>query len=131
MIKNQSQDDRPLHQTVAEGFEFKNGAKSIAVKFTEQKLSAHAGSATFRAWLHGTRWGERLAAQLPSVPKDGKPAEPKAGPATPEVLQSEVQAPPELSPFSPRRIKPTIPYYYTSETCFLSKVLLGNATFHN
>lgn len=31
-----------------------------------------------------------------SVPKDGKPAEPKAGPATPEVLQSEVQAPPEF-----------------------------------
>ena len=30
------------------------------------------------------------------VPKDGKPAEPKAGPATPEVLQSEVVAPPEF-----------------------------------
>jgi hypothetical protein len=65
MKKYQSQDDSPLHQTVADGFEFKNGAKSIAVEFTEQKLSAHAGSATFWAWLHGTRWRERLAAQLP------------------------------------------------------------------
>jgi len=68
MKKNQSQDNRPLHQTVAEGFEFKVGAKSIAVEFTEQKLSAHAGSATFWAWLHGTRWGETLARQLPHRP---------------------------------------------------------------
>ena len=58
-------DEGPLHQTVAEGFEFKAGPKSIAVEFTEQKLSAHAGSATFWAWLHGTRWRDRLAAQLP------------------------------------------------------------------
>ena len=65
MKKNQSQDDGPLHQTVAEGFEFKTGAKSIAVEFTEQKLSAHAGSAVFWAWLHGTRWGETLARHLP------------------------------------------------------------------
>src|SRR5688500_10883638 len=65
MKKNQSQDDSPLHQTVADGFEFKNGAKSIAVEFTDQKLSAHAGSAAFWAWLHGTRWRERLGAQLP------------------------------------------------------------------
>ena len=65
MKKNQSQDDSPLHQTVAEGFKFKAGAKSIAVEFTEQQLSAHAGSATFWAWLHGTRWGETLARQLP------------------------------------------------------------------
>lgn len=65
MKNNQSQDDGPLHQTVAEGYAFKVGAKSIAVEFTDQKLSAHAGSATFWAWLHGTRWRERLAAPLP------------------------------------------------------------------
>lgn len=65
MKANQSEDDGPLHQTVAEGFEFKAGEKSIAVEFTEQKLSAHAGSATFWAWLHGTNWRETLAAQLP------------------------------------------------------------------
>jgi hypothetical protein len=65
MKKNQSQDDGPLHQTVAEGFEFKVGPKSIAVEFTEQKLSAHAGSATFWAWLHSTRWAAVLGRQLP------------------------------------------------------------------
>lgn len=65
MKHNQSEDDGPLHQTVAEVFEFKAGAKSIAVEFTEQKLSAHAGSATFWAWLHARRWAEVLGRQLP------------------------------------------------------------------
>lgn len=65
MKKNQSQDDGPLHQTVAEGFAFKCGEKSIAVGFTEQKLSAHAGSATFWAWLHSTGWRKLLTKQLP------------------------------------------------------------------
>ena len=65
MKKNQSEDDSPLHQTVAEGFEFECGGKSIAVGFTEQKLSAHAGSAAFWAWLHGTDWVRTLQAQLP------------------------------------------------------------------
>ncbi|MEY2879193.1 MAG: hypothetical protein RLZZ15_1573, partial [Verrucomicrobiota bacterium] len=55
MKNNQSQDNGPLHQAVADGFEFKVGAKSIAVEFTAQQLSAHAGSATFWAWLHATR----------------------------------------------------------------------------
>jgi hypothetical protein len=67
MKKNQSEDDSPLHQTVAAGFEFKSGGKSIAVEFTEQQLSAHAGSATFWAWLHGAGWGARLAEQLPQT----------------------------------------------------------------
>lgn len=65
MKKNQSEDNGPLHQTVAEGFEFECEGKSIAVGFTEQKLSAHAGSATFWAWLHSTRWAEVLAGRLP------------------------------------------------------------------
>lgn len=68
MKNNQSQDDGPLHQTVAEEFEFECGEKSIAVGFTEQRLSAHAGSATFWAWLHGTRWGQTLARVLPHPP---------------------------------------------------------------
>jgi hypothetical protein len=65
MKNNQSEDKGPLHQTVAEGFEFKVGAKSIAVEFTEQQLSAHAGSATFWSWLHSTRWASALGRQLP------------------------------------------------------------------
>lgn len=65
MKNNQSKDDGPLHQTVAEAFEFKVGAKSMAVGFTDQKLSAHAGSATFWAWLHGTGWAQVVRGHLP------------------------------------------------------------------
>jgi hypothetical protein len=65
MKKNQSEDGSPLHQTVAEGFEFKCGGKAIAVEFTNQRLSSHAGSAAFWAWLHGARWSETLAGVLP------------------------------------------------------------------
>ena len=65
MKKNQSKDDSPLHQTVADGLEFKVDGKAIAVEFTEQKLSAHAGSATFWAWLHSTDWAPTLQRHLP------------------------------------------------------------------
>jgi hypothetical protein len=65
MEKNQSSDKGPLHQTVAEAMEFKVAGKSIAVEFTAQQLSAHAGSATFWAWLHSTDWARVLRAQLP------------------------------------------------------------------
>lgn len=59
MKMNQSEDDGPHHQTVAEGFEFNVGAKLVAVEFTEQKLSAHAGGAPFWAWR------QVIGAQLP------------------------------------------------------------------
>ena len=65
MKKNQSEDDGPLHQTVAEQLQFKCAGKAIALGFTDQRLSAHAGSATFWAWLHGTDWRRRLEEQLP------------------------------------------------------------------
>lgn len=65
MKPRQSEGDGPLHQTVAAGFEFKSGGKSIAVEFTEQRLSAHAGTAPFWAWLHDTGWDKRLEAVLP------------------------------------------------------------------
>jgi hypothetical protein len=64
----QSKDVGPLHRTVAEALEFQVGGKAIAIGFTEQQLSAHAGSATFWAWLHGTRWKEILTRQLPQRP---------------------------------------------------------------
>jgi hypothetical protein len=47
MKNNQSMDDSPLHQTMAEGLEFKTDRKVIAAAFTAQKSSAHAGSAPF------------------------------------------------------------------------------------
>lgn len=40
----------------------------MAVEFTEQRLSGHAGSATFWAWLRPSGWVERLAAALPHRP---------------------------------------------------------------
>src|SRR4051812_39165941 len=68
MKKTQSQDDGPLHQTVAPGYEFKVGGKAIAVRFTDQKLSSHAGLAAFWAWVHGTDWTGVLEAALPHPP---------------------------------------------------------------
>ena len=65
MKKTESKGRSPLHQSVAGGFEFKVGGKAIAVGFTEQKLSAHAGSATFWAWLHSTRWRQLVEQCLP------------------------------------------------------------------
>src|SRR5471032_2760059 len=65
MKKNQSKDDSPLHQTVTERFEIKTGGKSITVEYTDQKLSAHAGSAPFWAWARGKGWGQKLAEHLP------------------------------------------------------------------
>ena len=45
MESTQSSGTRPVHQTVASGFEFKSQGKTIAIGFTEQRLSPHAGSA--------------------------------------------------------------------------------------
>ena len=55
----------PVHQTVAGEYEFKNGRKTIAVKFTQQRLSPHAGSATFWGWLRPSGWVETLSEVLP------------------------------------------------------------------
>jgi hypothetical protein len=49
MKKNQSEDNGPHHQSVADAFGFKSSGKSIAVEFTDQKLSAHAGAAVYWA----------------------------------------------------------------------------------
>ena len=78
MNKNKSEGDCTYHQTVAAGFEFKSGGKSIAVEFTEELLNAQAVTATSWAWLHGTRWGGRLAAALPHrLPESNNPLTPQ------------------------------------------------------
>ncbi len=65
-MKNiQSSGTHPVHQLVAGEFNFKVADKAIAVEFTDQQLSPHAGSATFWGWLHGTGWLQRLKAALP------------------------------------------------------------------
>jgi hypothetical protein len=45
--------------------EFKSNGKAIAIGFTEQQLSPHAGSALFWGWLRPLDWCQRLAAALP------------------------------------------------------------------
>lgn len=53
------------HQTVAAPIQFKTGAKSIQIGFTNQRLSPHAGSALFWGWLTATSWIETLRTALP------------------------------------------------------------------
>jgi hypothetical protein len=65
MKTTQSSGTRPVHQTVAGEFEVKTGGKSIATGFTDQRLSPHAGSATFWSWLRPLGWNKLLAGVLP------------------------------------------------------------------
>lgn len=51
MKTTQSSGTRPVHQTVASGWEFKSGGQTIAIEFSDQRLSPHAGSGTFWGWL--------------------------------------------------------------------------------
>ena len=67
MKTTQSSGTRPVHQTVAGEFEIKSGGKSIAIGFTDQRLSPHAGSAIFWSWLRPLKWGQQLARALPQA----------------------------------------------------------------
>lgn len=65
MKPKQSLGTRPVHQKVAAEFEFKTAGKSIAIGFTDQRLSPHAGSATFWGWLRGSDWIGTVRKVLP------------------------------------------------------------------
>lgn len=65
MNKDQSSGTRPDHQTVAPRIQFQSGHKSIQIGFTEQKLSPHAGTAAFWAFLRNSGWVELLEKCLP------------------------------------------------------------------
>lgn len=65
MKPKQSSGTRPVHQTVAGEFEVKTVGKSIAIGFTNQRLSPHAGSATFWSWVRGVDWANTLERVLP------------------------------------------------------------------
>lgn len=56
---------RPTHQTVASKIQFQSANKSIQIEFTDQKLSPHAGTATFWSFLHGSGWIGLLEKCLP------------------------------------------------------------------
>ncbi len=65
MKHKQSSGTRPVHQTVAGKLEFKTVGQAIAIGFTEQRLSPHAGSATFWGWRRGADWIGTLTRALP------------------------------------------------------------------
>jgi hypothetical protein len=65
MKPKQSSSTRPVQQTVAGEFEFPSAGKSIAIGFTDQRLSPHAGSATFWGWMRRGDGVEKLTAALP------------------------------------------------------------------
>ena len=67
MKTTQSAGTRPDHQTVAGEFEVKGADKSITIGFTDQRLSPHAGSATFWSWLRPLGWNKLLATVLPQA----------------------------------------------------------------
>ena len=65
MKRTQSAGTHPLHQTVAGSIKFKTVGQSIEIGFTDQKLSPHAGTATFWAFLHQSGWIDLVAKRLP------------------------------------------------------------------
>jgi len=65
MKRTQSTGTHPLHQTVAEGIKFKSAGQSIEIGFTDQKLSPHAGTATFWAFLRQSGWIDLVEKLLP------------------------------------------------------------------
>jgi hypothetical protein len=74
---DQSAGTNPTHPTVAPPIEFKSGGKSIQIEFTDQKLSPHAGSATFWSFLHGSGWIGLLESCLPhALPKSNNSLSP-------------------------------------------------------
>jgi hypothetical protein len=65
MKKQQSTSTRSIHQSVAPKFELKTGSKSIAIEFTNQRLSPHAGTTAFWGWAHSINVPQKLKAALP------------------------------------------------------------------
>ena len=60
----------PVHQTVAGNIHFQTGGQSIEIGFPDQRLSPHAGTATFGAFLRQSGWIALLERCLPhSLPK--------------------------------------------------------------
>lgn len=53
------------HQTVANSIKFKTAGQSIQIEFTDQKLSPHAGTATFWTFLRQSGWMELVQRCLP------------------------------------------------------------------
>ncbi|MCC5021395.1 MAG: transposase [Candidatus Synoicihabitans palmerolidicus] len=50
---------------MTEAIQFESAGRSIQIEFTDQKLSAHAGTATFWSFLQSSGWREALEKALP------------------------------------------------------------------
>jgi len=61
----QSSGSSPVHQTVAERIVFKSAGHAIQIQFTDQQLSAHAGTAVFWTFLRQSGWIGLLRRCLP------------------------------------------------------------------
>jgi len=66
--KGQSKGRRGASQPERGSIEFKVAGKAIAVEFADEKLSAHAGAATFWAWVHRVGFILRPPAGWPHAP---------------------------------------------------------------
>lgn len=60
------------HQTVTGFIEVRTPDEAIQIGFTDQKVSGHAGLATFCGFLHWHRFGALLGRVLPQVRKSPK-----------------------------------------------------------
>jgi hypothetical protein len=62
---------------VASKIQFQSAGKSIQIEFTDQRLSPHAGTATFWSFLHGSGWIDLLQKCLPHpLPKSNNCLQP-------------------------------------------------------
>src|SRR5512135_3645082 len=59
---------REAHQTVRLNVDTKDGASSIRISFTDQRLTAHGGMVVWSHFLHQRRFRQQLRAVLPHAP---------------------------------------------------------------
>jgi hypothetical protein len=69
MKNNSKQTDVSAPQTVTDFIKLQTGSQAIQIGFTNQRVSAHAGLATFAGFLHWHRLGKLLADCLPQRPQ--------------------------------------------------------------
>ena len=56
------------HQTVRLNIDTKDGASSIRISFTDQRLTAHGGMIVWSHFLHQRRFRQHLGGVLPHAP---------------------------------------------------------------
>jgi hypothetical protein len=74
--KHNSHTDGSAPQSVTDFIKLQTHDQAIQIGFTDQKVSPHAGLATFASFLHWHRVGPLLASLLPPVPRSNYALEP-------------------------------------------------------